>query len=119
MFRCLPRSMALRALLPLLALLVLVGPARSEAATPQETVQTAWRLLDYVAGDYGGAVQNARVISDSEFAEMREFTATAERQLQSLPVNGARPSLLAAAHELRSAVDARAPAADVASRARR
>src|SRR6476661_6016135 len=98
MFQCLlPRAMALRALFPLLALLVLVGPARAQAATPQENVQTAWRLLDYVAVDYGGAVQNGRVVSDSEFAEMREFTATAERQLQSLPVTGARPALLAEA----------------------
>src|SRR4051812_6880438 len=116
MFRCLPRSLAVRALFPLLALLVLVGPARSEAATSQETVQTAWRLLDYVAVDYGGAGQKGPGVGDRGFAEMREFTARAEGQLQSLRVKGARPSLLTAAHELRSAVDAKAPAADVASR---
>jgi high-affinity iron transporter len=117
--RLLSRVVRLPLVLASVALLAFVSAAPSNAATPQETVQTAWRLLDYVAVDYGGAVQNGRVVSDSEFAEMREFTATAERQLQSLPPTGARPSLLAEARDLRAAVDAKAPPADVATRARR
>src|SRR3954468_15765210 len=117
--RLLPHVVRLPFVAILLAVFACVGSLPAHAATPQATVQTAWRLLDYVAVDYGGAVRDGRVISDSEFAEMREFTATAERQLQSLPPTGARASLLTEAQALRAAVDARAPAADVTVRARR
>ena len=80
-------------------------------AAPQaaSTVQTTWRLLDYVAVDYPGAVHDGRVISASEFAEMREFTATAESQLEALPASSPKAGLLAQAAALRSKVDAKAP----------
>lgn len=63
--------------LPVMFLLMVVWPTASFAdPQTQSAVQTTWRLLDYVAVDYPGAVQNGRVVSASEFAEMREFTTT-------------------------------------------
>ena len=103
----------------LLALFVLVVSAPALAATPQETVQTSWRLLDYVAVDYPGAVDQGRVVSASEFAEMREFSATVEKQLRTLPHSAAQASLIAEAGDLRSAIEAKDPAATVAQKARR
>ena len=44
-----------------------------------------WQLLDYVAVDYAGAVDNGVVVKPSEFAEMREFSTTAKKRLQDLP----------------------------------
>ena len=84
------------------------------AAGPQDSVQTTWRLLDYVAVDYPGAVKDGRVISASEFAEMREFTATAENQLRTLPPSRSKPALLAQAAALRSKVEAKAPPPQIA-----
>lgn len=94
--------------------LSIAAPAIAADASPQEAVQTTWRLLDYVAVDYPGAVKDGRVISASEFAEMREFTATAESQLKALPKSASQPALLTRAATLRSKVDAKASAPVIA-----
>ncbi len=38
--------------------------------------QTIWRLTDYVAVDYAGAVADGKILIDSEYAEQSEFAAT-------------------------------------------
>ena len=96
--------------LAIVCLLMVVWPTASFAdPQTQSAVQTTWRLLDYVAVDYPGAVKDGRVVSSSEFSEMREFTATAESQLRALPKSASQPALLAQAAALRSKVDAKAP----------
>ena len=115
--RPLDRSHGFKRLFAFLLVVLILVPTRALAATPQAAVQTTWRLLDYVAVDYPGAVQNGRVISASEFAEMREFTATAENQLKALPMSASQPALLAQAATLRSKVDAKAPAPLIAEQA--
>lgn len=104
--------------LALVCLVNIAAAAIAAAAAPQEAVQTTWRLLDYVAVDYPGAVQNGRVVSASEFAEMREFTATAENQIRTLPKSSSLPSLVSQAEALEAKVDAKAPAAAIAQAAR-
>lgn len=103
----------------LIAWVIASLPASISFAAPQaaSTVQTTWRLLDYVAVDYPGAVQDGRMISASEFAEMREFTATAENQLSTLPASSAKAGLLAQAADLRSKIEAKAPAPVIAQMA--
>ena len=113
-----PRSLPLLWTLSFACLLNIAAPASAGAAGSQEAVQTAWRLLDYVAVDYPGAVRDGRVVSASEFSEMREFTATAESQLKALPASNSRAGLLAQAADLRSKVDAKAPAPVIAQMAR-
>lgn len=103
----------LKWLLPLL-LLAFAAPARADDAA----VQTAWRLLDYVAVDYRGAVADGRVISTAEYAEMREFSASVTARLGALPANPARAALVGEARQLEAAVVRKAPPAEVDRMAR-
>lgn len=97
----------------------LIAPESARAAmSRQETVQTSWRLLDYLAVDYSGAVENGRVVSEAEYAEMREFSSTVERQLKTLPTGTAKSAVVAQAGILRSAIEAKAPPPQVAGLAR-
>lgn len=94
------------------------------AATPvlagasDEEVQTAWRLLDYVAVDYRGAVAAGHVTNASEYNEMTEFAATIEAKITALPVNAERAGLIAEAKAFRGLVSRKASPEDVASAAR-
>ena len=100
----------------LLAAFALPSAARADDAT-QANVQTSWRLLDYVAVDYPGAVRDGRVLSDAEFAEMREFSGSVTRRLAALPARPARAALLTDAAALEQAVGGRADPSEVARRA--
>lgn len=93
---------------------VLAGAARAEA-TPAETI---WRLLDYVAVDYSGAVENGRVSNPAEYAEMVEFSASVRTRLSNLPGVESKPALVQGAAELEKAVANKAPPELVAARAR-
>lgn len=99
----------------LLLILVALLPFAAHAATPQDDVQTAWRMLDYLAVDYSGAVKDGRVISNSEYAEMREFSATVETQLRSLPAKPQKAALVGKAQYLEQAIALRASPDQVAT----
>lgn len=104
-----------------LVLLVWVGFAAAvPAAEPsvEAKAQQVWQLLDYVAVDYGGAVSNGAVLKDSEYAEMQEFVAAAERQLHELPHGTASDALQQRAATLRSMVANKADPATVAQLAK-
>lgn len=109
---------ALRLILTALRLAALSAafPAAAEAAEEAETAaaQTVWRLLDYVAVDYAGAVDQGRVISEIEYAEMVEFAASVRTRLADLPARPASPQLHAQAQALEAAIAAKAPAGEVA-----
>src|SRR3546814_8645925 len=75
------RALGRGALAVLLLALIALQPAR--ASEPE--VQTIWRLLDYVAVDYPGAVSGGKIISPAEYAEMTEFAAQVETRLKRLP----------------------------------
>lgn len=86
-----------------LALTLVAYPGAAQAQDLRQ-VQTAWRLLDYVAVDYREAVEGRRIINDAEYAEMLEFTATVDRHLRELPEHAAKADLLRASEDLRGAV---------------
>src|SRR5690242_4665259 len=71
------------------------------------TVRQTWKILDYLAVDYSGAVADGNVVSPSEFAEMREFAATAHKNLAGLSANAAQPDLLKQADLLEASISAR------------
>ena len=48
----------------------------SIAAKPDKKIQTVVNLLDYIARDYSGAVENKKIISPAEYAEMTDFGST-------------------------------------------
>src|SRR3546814_19840569 len=91
------RALGRGALAVLLLALIALQPAR--ASEPE--VQTIWRLLDYVAVDYPGAVSGGKVVSPLEYAEMTEFAAQVETRLKRLPQKTAKPNLVAQAAPLR------------------
>lgn len=72
-----------------------------------------WQLIDYVAVDYGGAVEHSAVVSDSEYAEMLDFTENAIQQVAALPPHPSKAKLAAAVADLRAAVVQKADAAEV------
>ncbi|MBB3892904.1 high-affinity iron transporter [Phenylobacterium haematophilum] len=86
-----------------------------EAASP---AAVAWRLLDYIAVDYPGAVSGGRIVSDAEYAEMREFSASVRSRIDALPAGPAKSQLLAESTALVAAVDRRAEPKTVALQAR-
>jgi high-affinity iron transporter len=94
--------------------LAFATPARADDAA----VQTAWRLLDYVAVDYRGAVADGRVVSPAEYAEMREFSASVAARLAALPAKPERAALVGEARRLEAAVARKAPPAEVDRMAR-
>jgi high-affinity iron transporter len=106
--------------LPRLLLLCLLTLACAAPASAQDASQvpTAWRLLDYIAVDYSGAVSGGKIVNAAEYAEMREFSASVHNKLEALPQNAAKPQLIAADQRLRAAIDSKAAAARVAELAR-
>ncbi|AJP48664.1 iron permease [Rugosibacter aromaticivorans] len=98
----------------LLATCALIGGPNYAADTTELKAKQIWQLLDYVAVDYGGAVANGAVLKASEYAEMQEFAATAERQLGELPDQTDKGILLQQASALRAAVAAKADPVSVA-----
>jgi high-affinity iron transporter len=110
-----PAITCLRAFL--LAVAIALLPALGAAGESAPSAQVAWRLLDYLAVDYPGAVKDGKVVSASEYAEMREFSASVRERISGLPATPAKPSLVAEAGDLVGAIEAKASAADVAARA--
>lgn len=108
----------LRALVFGLLALGLVGAAPT-IASGQEPVssQTAWRLLDYLAVDYSGAVRNGQIISPPEYAEMNEFAAQVRERIAALPVHPAQPGLVSKARALEAAITAKQDPTVVAGQA--
>src|SRR5690606_31467889 len=102
-------------LLPVLAV-ALLAAASVVRANPQ--VQLTWQLLDYIAVDYAGAVKDGQVISDFEYAEMSEFSATVGERLAQLPEHEALAGLQEQAAALQAAVEAKADPAEVERLAR-
>ena len=102
----------------LLLLLVFAFPAAARA--DDAAVQTTWRLLDYVAVDYPGAVPDGRIVSQLEYDEMREFSRLGDvERLGALPDRTRRgPAWSPTARELEAAIARKAPPAEVDRRAR-
>jgi high-affinity iron transporter len=90
-------------LFALLFVLGLVFPALAQAPSASQA-QVAWRLLDYVAVDYAGAVANGQVTNPAEYGEMVEFSGQIRTRLEALPSNPAKADLLREAAALQAAI---------------
>lgn len=106
----------LRSLLLALALGFSI-PAHAQAPAASEA-QVAWRLLDYVAVDYAGAVANGQVISAAEYGEMIEFAGQIRTRIAALPAHEAKADLSRNAAALESSIRAKASPEDVGARAK-
>lgn len=81
-------------------------------------VQPIWQLLDYLAVDYAGAVNEGQVLNDFEYKEMQEFSVSVVDRLQELPPHAAQPGLLTDARKLQQLIAGKAAPAEVARQAR-
>src|SRR4051812_33231880 len=66
--------------------LALVFSSGLAAAAPQDDVQRLIALVEYIGGDYGGAVEKGKVVSQAEYQEMVEFSAKVVRAFT--PIKG-------------------------------
>lgn len=110
-------NLSLRRCLLLMLLAWLCLPALATSAASGTDPRQTWQLLDYVAVDYGAAVQAGRIVSEGEYAEMREFAGAVRTQLATLPPTPGQADLVAAADQLVAAVAARADAKQVTDQA--
>jgi high-affinity iron transporter len=63
--------------------------------------------------DYAGAVKDGKVVSQSEYDEMKEFVLTARTKIEALEAKGEKAALVAQVIELEAAIGARADASKV------
>jgi high-affinity iron transporter len=103
------------ALIILLGILTPLSALRAAPAADPNDVQTAWRLLDYVAVDYNGAVESGRIKSASEYAEMTEFAGSVSSRLAALPLKPERAALIAGAARLQGVVARKGTPQEVAT----
>lgn len=97
------------------ALALLFGLVFGPASAETSDVETTWRLLDYIAVDYAGAVSHGAVSSPSEYAEQNEFAATVAAKLAALPPKPERQALASEAAHLRRAIADKADPEQVAN----
>lgn len=112
------RSGALVQLWLLATILVLAFVPVVYAQSPGQEAAVVWRLLDYIAVDYAGAVQDGTVINPAEYAEMQEFAATASEKIAALPANTRQPELREDAAHLVELIEGHASPDEVARQAR-
>lgn len=105
--------------LALWALLFCAFAPFASAQNVDSTVPQTWQMLDYLATDYAGAVEDGAIISASEYAEMQEFSATVRKHLQALAPTPSTASLLTQADALVTSIEAKAGSKTVADQAHR
>ena len=103
-------------LLSVLALVAICSPIAAQ--TKKADVETLWRLLDYIAVDYSGAVDKGKVINEAEYSEMEEFSGTVVDGLAKLPPKSSRAALIVKSNELNTAIDNKVSPELVARQAR-
>ncbi len=98
-----------------LGLLMIVAVPANAAPANSADVQTAWRLIDYLAVDYAGAVQNGKVESPAEYAEMVEFSTSVQSRIGQLPEAPGKKALVDKAEQLKRDIGAKKSPAQVAA----
>lgn len=95
-------------------LLSLASWAQAQEST-NATVSQAWQMLDYLATDYAGAVENGQIIHPAEYQEMQEFAQTILGYVQGLPQAEGQQALVEQGQALVERVHSMASAEDVAA----
>lgn len=110
----------MRHLLRLFFLVLALGvSAQAHAQAPAASeAQVAWRLLDYVAVDYAGAVSDGKVISVAEYGEMIEFAGQIRTRIDALPATAAKADLSRSAAALETSIRDKAAPETVGAQAK-
>jgi high-affinity iron transporter len=101
-----------------LSLVPFLATAQATDKGVQDKTRQIWQMLDYLAVDYSGAVKDGRIISNEEYAEMVEFSQSAERQMRDLPETTAKAKLAQDASGLRKLIADKASIDIVAEQAK-
>lgn len=97
-----------------LAISQTVTPEASAESTPRFAIH----LLDYLAHDYGGAVQKGKVISQGEYDEQREFAQKVFELATTLPEIKNEKTVYSKIEKLKQMINGKAEAVDVSFQAR-
>jgi high-affinity iron transporter len=108
-----PLKMSIRFFAVVMAYLWVAALAHAQGVDQNAGAKQLWQLIDYLAVDYGGAVEHGKVVSDGEYAEMLDFSDNAMKQIAALPDHPSKPAVSAAIAELRAAVVRKADAVEV------
>ena len=108
-----PLKISIRCFAMVLMSIWLASTAHAQNADQNAGAKQLWQLIDYVAVDYGGAVEHGKVVSDGEYAEMLDFSDNAVKQIAALPPHPTKSAVSAAIADLRAAVVGKADAAEV------
>jgi high-affinity iron transporter len=108
-----PLKISIRCLAVMLVSIWISGAAYAQGGDPNHGAKQLWQLIDYLAVDYGGAVEHGKVVSDGEYAEMLDFSDNAVKQIAALPAHPTKPAVSAAIADLRAAVVGKADATEV------
>lgn len=93
-------------------------PSLKSSESNQQSPRFAVHLLDYLAHDYGGAVVHGKIVSVPEYDEQKEFVTRIVELSESLPEIKNERKTLDKILNLKSMIEARAEAVDVALAAR-
>ncbi len=107
----------MRKILPLFLVLFLSVslPVKAEEPSPELVVH----LLDYLAKDYAGAVQNGKVISQGEYDEQVEFGGIVEKNSKGFSKLSADQEFMKGVAELQRLIKTKGAPADVSKLARK
>ncbi|WP_431261510.1 FTR1 family protein [Roseateles chitinivorans] len=81
--------------------------AGGTASAAEADVRRVWQILDYLAVDYAGAVQDGKIVAQSEYDEMREFAQTAHDKIAALEDKPERAALLRESEALQAEIAAK------------
>ena len=99
---------------PLLIALILASSAVFANGFAEKSPRLLVHLLDYIGGDYPGAVQKGKVISEQEYSEMKEFTEKVVELGHTLPETKNIASVQEDLKKLEHLVLTKGPASEVA-----
>lgn len=98
----------------LLSIFFLPLSSRADSYSPEVVVH----LLDYLAKDYGGAVQGGSVISKSEYAEQVEFGGIVAKNAKGVERLNSNPAFIKGVLDLQVLIRSKSSAEDVSKLAR-
>lgn len=102
-----------RSIFAVIALLISLS-AQAETLNPSIVVH----LLDYLAKDYGGAVENGKVKSESEYAEQKEFADIVQKSAQAIDAFKRDQEFESGINGLVAKIESKADPSDVSKLAR-
>lgn len=105
----------MKAFLSILSVLVCFATANAETQNPSIVVH----LLDYLAKDYGGAVQRGKVVSESEYAEQKEFSEIVLKSAQTINAFSGDPTFNDEIKSLNQKIEQKADGNEVSTLARK